>query len=121
MYITYGAGTCISGLLVAYNLIALVMFLREDTEGSASGMAKAAWALGALSLFTFGIPCLGSLVPFAPILIARIEKGRIYRDEAPLAGATPVRLAGINGWISLMLSALCFLGSLLTSLMWFSG
>jgi len=103
--ITSGVGTCIGALLLAYNVIALVMFMREDSEGSASGMAKAAWGLGVVSVFTAGMPCIGMLMPFLPIILARVEKGRIYRDESPLAGATPVRLAGINGWIAFMLSA----------------
>jgi hypothetical protein len=112
--ITSGMATCIGAILLAYNVIALVMFMREESEGSASGMAKGAWALGLVSVFMAGMPCIGSLMPFLPIILARVEKGRIYRDESPLAGATPVRLAGINGWIAFMLSALMMLGSVLT-------
>ncbi len=119
--ITSGVGTCIGALLLGYNVIALVMFMREDSEGSASGMAKAAWGLGMVSLFTAGLPCIGILVPFLPIILARVEKGRIYRDEAALAGATPVRLAGINGWIAFLLSSLITLGMVLTAVMAFNA
>lgn len=115
--ITSGVGTCIGALLLAYNVIAVVMFMREDSEGSAGGMAKAAWGMGVVALFTAGLPCIGTLIPFIPIIMARVEKGRIYRDESPLAGATPVRLAGINGWIAFLLSALITLGTVLTVVM----
>ena len=121
MAISGGMATCLGALLLAYNVIALVMFMREDSDEAASGMAKAAWGLGLLSVFTAGLPCIGSLIPFVPILLARVEKGRIYRDESPLAGATPVRLAGINGWMALILSALFLLGTVLTGVMGYTG
>jgi len=74
-------------------------------------------ALRGGSLFAAGWPCIATLVPFLPMSLARVEKGRVCREEAALAGATPGRRAGINGWIAFMVSALVSLGVVLTAVM----
>ena len=51
-----GLASCIGTTLLAYNAIALVMFMREDSEGPASGLAKGAWAVGLASLLLSGLP-----------------------------------------------------------------
>lgn len=101
--VTLGISSCVGMILLAYNLIALVMFMREETEGSASGMAKAAWGLGILSLFFSAAPCLGVFLPLVAIIVSRVERGRIYRDESPLAGATPVRMGSVNGSCAMLI------------------
>jgi len=96
-------GSCIAMLLLGYNLIAAVMFMREESEGTSSGLAKAAWAVGLIALFFSMTPCLGGLLPLVAIILARVERGRIYRDESPLAGATPVRMGSVNGGVAMLL------------------
>ena len=98
--------SCIGMLMLAYNLIAVVMYMREDSDGSASGLAKAAWLMGIVSLFFSGLPCFGMFLPFIAVILARVERGRIYREESPLAGATPVRMGSLNGGIALLLFAI---------------
>jgi hypothetical protein len=101
--IAAGLGSCIGMLLLAYNVIAVAMFMREDTDGASSGMAKAAWGVGVLSLFFSMTPCFGVLLPLVAIILSRVERGRIYRDESPLAGATPVRMGSVNGGVALLI------------------
>jgi hypothetical protein len=107
-----GLASCIGTTLLAYNAIALVMFMREDSEGPASGLAKGAWAVGLTSLFLSGLPCLGVFLPFIAIILGRIERGRIYRDDSPLSGATPVRMGTVNAWIAILLFLLMTAGTM---------
>lgn len=115
--LSMGIASCIGTLLLGYNAIALVMYMREESEGSASGMAKAAWGVGLLSLLLSWVPCFGVMLPFVAIILARLERGRIYRDESPLAGATPVRMGTVNAWIAIMLWLLTSAGSLTSFLL----
>ncbi len=112
LYLAGGVGSCLGMLLLLYNLVAAVLFLREETEGSSSGLAKAAWALGLVALFLWWAPCLGSMVALVAMVVARIERGRIYRDESSLAGATPVRMGNVNGGVALLLQLFVLLSAL---------
>jgi len=109
-----GLGSCIGMLLLAYNVIAIVMFMREESDEASSGMAKAAWAVGVASLFFSMTPCFGIFLPLVAIILARVERGRIYRDESPLAGATPVRMGSVNGGVAMLIWVLTSAG-LMTS------
>lgn len=106
LYFTAGMGSCVSLLVALYNLIAVALYLREDTEGHSSGLALAAWTFGVLAALIWWMPCVGGLAAMLSMLIARMERGRIYRDEAPIAGATPVRMANGNGNIALVLHSI---------------
>ena len=99
-YVSGILGSCGFMILVLYNLIGLIGFLREDTTEKASGLSKAAWAIGFLS-FMFG-PCTWFAAALA-LILARIERGRIYQEKSPLASATPCRMANINGAINLVI------------------
>ncbi|MBX2796238.1 MAG: hypothetical protein KTR31_01175 [Myxococcales bacterium] len=103
LYGGYGLGSCLGFVLLIYNLVAGVLFLREDTEGSASGLAKASWALGVMALFAWPLMCFGLPFALGAMLTSRIERRRIYRGDASLAGATPVRMGSINGSLSLLM------------------
>lgn len=94
-------GTGLVILLAVYNVIAGILFLRESIDGNASTMAKAAWALSALALGLWCVPCVGLGAAFLALILARIERQRIYDSRAPLASATPIRMARINGRWSL--------------------
>jgi len=109
-------GSCIGMLLLAYNVIALIMFMREDSEGSSSGLAKAAWGVGLMAVFFALTPCFGLFLPLIAIILARVERGRIYRDESPLAGATPVRMGSVNGGVALLISVVGLAGTMMTLL-----
>jgi len=110
VYVTGGIGSCVGMLVLVYNLVAAILFLREETDGRSSGLAKAAWALGLFALFLWWMPCLGAMVAMLAIVVARVERGRIYRDESSLAGATPVRMGSVDGGVALLLQLLSFLG-----------
>ena len=116
LYLAGGVGSCLGMLLLLYNLVAAVLFLREDTEESSSGLAKAAWGLGLLAVFLWWTPCFGSLLAIVAMILARVERGRIFRDEAPLAGATPVRMGNVDGGITLLLQFLLFVGIVASAL-----
>lgn len=112
LYVSSGIGSCMGLILLLYNVVVALLFMREETEGSSSGLAKASWALGLLALFLWWLPCLGSVVALVAIAVSRVERGRIYRDESSLAGATPVRMGSVNGSVALLLQVLLFIGIL---------
>ena len=116
LYVTGGIGSCVGSILLLYNVVAGVLFMREETEGSSGGLAKAAWAVGLLALFMWWIPCIGSVAAIAAIIISRVERGRIYRDESSLAGATPVRMGSVNGGVALLIQVMAVIGILATML-----
>jgi hypothetical protein len=118
LYLTGSMGSCVGVLVLLYNLISVVLYLREETEGRSSGVAIAAWAIGVLATLIWWLPCVGGLAALLAVLVARMERGRIYRDQAPLAGATPVRMAHGNGNIALVLHSILMF-SLLAS--WLLG
>ncbi len=90
-------------LLGIYNVIAGILFLRESIDGNASVVAKVAWVLSGVALGTWCLPCLGTGAALLAMLLARFERDRIYASKSPLASATPVRMARINGAWSLLL------------------
>ncbi|HHO50982.1 MAG TPA: hypothetical protein ENK18_08955 [Deltaproteobacteria bacterium] len=110
LWVSAGLGSCLGLILLLYNIVAAVLFMREETEGTSSGLAKAAWALGIVALLTWPAPCVGSLIAIAAMMLSRVERGRIYRDESSLAGATPVRMGSVNGGMALLLQVLVFAG-----------
>ncbi|MEQ1566575.1 MAG: hypothetical protein ABMA64_13115 [Myxococcota bacterium] len=103
LYFTGGLGSCVGVLVVLYNLVAVVLYLREETEGNSSALALTAWAIGVLAMLLWWAPCVGGVAALLAMTISRIERGRIYRDEAPLAGSTPMRMANTNGSTALIL------------------
>jgi hypothetical protein len=121
MYVSGGLGSCLGVVVLLYNLVTALLFLREETEGTSSGLAKAAWALGLLAMFVWWMPCVGGVVAIAAIVVARVERGRIYRDESSLAGATPVRMGSVDGTVALLLQCLVFIGALSGVLAAWSG
>ncbi len=110
LYVTGGIGSCVGFILLLYNVVAALLFMREQTDGTSSGLAKAAWATGLLALFLWPMPCIGSVVAIAAIVLSRVERGRIYRDESSLAGATPVRMGSVNGGVALLIQILALIG-----------
>ena len=112
LWVSGGMGSCVGLVVLLYNLVTAVLFLREETEGTSSGLAKAAWALGLLALFLWWMPCVGGLLAVVAIVVARVERGRIYRDESSLAGATPVRMGSFDGAVAVLLQILMFVGML---------
>ncbi|MCB9676642.1 MAG: hypothetical protein H6737_16110 [Alphaproteobacteria bacterium] len=109
LYLFVGVGQCITVLLGLYNLVAIVGVMRSEDEGSASGMAKGAWATGCLSAVL--IPC-APLLSLVAIILSRIEIGRVYRDESPLASATPARMGSVNGGVALLVFFLVLTGAI---------
>jgi hypothetical protein len=115
LYVSSGMGSCIWMILVFYNLISLVGFMRSDTGGeSASVLSKLAWAVGFFS-FMLG-PCawLGAV---AALIMAKVERGRIYEEASTVASSTPCSMASINGGVTLVLCALFMAGGLSAALL----
>ncbi|MEZ4316639.1 MAG: hypothetical protein R3F61_04025 [Myxococcota bacterium] len=109
LYLFVGVGQCITLLLALYNLVAIVGVMRSDDDGSASALSKGAWGLGCLAAIL--TPCAPVLSLIA-IIMSRIEIGRVYRDESPLASATPARMGSVNGGVALLVFMLVFLGAI---------
>lgn len=103
LYLTGGIGSCVGIVVVLYNLIAAALYMREETEGRSSAMAITSWAIGMLAMFVWWLPCVGGVAGLLAVLVSRMERGRIYRDESSLAGATPVRMGYVNGGMATIL------------------
>lgn len=103
LYLTGGIGSCVGVVVVLYNLIAAALYMREETEGRSSAMAITSWAIGMLAMFVWWLPCVGGIAGLLAVAVSRLERGRIYRDESSLAGATPVRMGYVNGGMALIL------------------
>jgi len=115
LWVSSGLGSCIWIILVFYNLISLISHMRADYDGeSASALSKIAWAVGFFS-FMLG-PC-ASLGAIAALIMANIERGRIYEEASSVASATPCSMASINGGVILLLTVLMMAGSLSTYLL----
>ncbi|MEQ1503146.1 MAG: hypothetical protein ABMB14_12990 [Myxococcota bacterium] len=109
LYFTGGIGSCMLVLVVLYNLVAVALYLREETEGRSSAMAIVAWAMGVLSTLLWWMPCVGGIAGMFAVVVSRLERGRIYRDESSLAGATPVRMGSVNGWLAIAMHSVLML------------
>jgi len=116
MYGAGGVGSCLVALLLLYNLVVAVMFLREETDGVSSNMAKAAWAVGVLAVLGWWFPCVGAVLAIVAIMLAQIERGRIYRDESSFAGSTPIRMGRIDGIVVLIVQLILMGGMIATAL-----
>lgn len=115
LYGAGGIGSCLVALLLLYNLVVAVMFLREETDGVSSPMAKAAWAVGVLAVLGWWFPCVGAIFAIGAIVLAQIERGRIYRDESSLAGSTPIRMGRIDGIVVLIVQLLLIGGMIVAA------
>lgn len=121
LYFTLGGGSCLGVLVLLYNLVSVVLYLREDNESRSSALAITAWGMGVLAMLLWFLPCVGGAAGLLAMTVARIERGRIYRDQAPLAGATPVRMANTNGTLAVVLQSGVLVSLLLTWIVGNSG
>ena len=113
-YISLFLGSCVGFILLLNNLAGLFSYSREDTDGeSASAMAIAAWAIGFLA-FLLG-PC-SIFASLLAIVLSRVETGRMYAEESSLAGATPCRMATVNGVANILIWVL-LTGGLIAALL----
>jgi hypothetical protein len=110
LYLFSGVGNCVIFLLGLYNLIALIGVMRSEDEVGASGLAKGAWGVGCLAAVLF--PC-APLLSLIAIVLSRVEISRVYRDESPLASATPARMGSVNGGVALVVWLLVTVGAIL--------
>lgn len=104
---------CVGALLLIYNLVAVVKYLREDSEESASGLAWAAFVLGLLSI----TPACGCFLAAIPWGIASYERSRIYKGDASLRGAGLTRAGGLTAVIILVMGILQIAISIISTLM----
>lgn len=111
LYVTGFFGSCMGLFLLLYNVVGLVGFLREDNTEPASGLAKAAWAVGFFSGLLGPCAWVGAVLA---LVLARVERGRIYAETSSLSGATPCRMATVNGGLILAMWAILSFGSLAT-------
>lgn len=95
-----GLGSCLWLVQLMYNAVALFSYVRSKGDEHASGLAMGAWALGFVS-FLLG-PCapVGGVVA---MVVAAVERQRIFQDKSPFASAIPCRHASVNGTFTLLL------------------
>ncbi len=112
LYLAVGASSCLTMLLLLYNVVAAVLFLRESDRAEATGLAKVAWALGVAALLTWPFPCLGGVFGLAAVVTARVERHRIFRGESSIAGSTPTRMGQFDGGVAVAIQV-ALVGSLI--------
>ncbi len=83
-----GTWMCIGTVLFLYNVVALIKYMREDSDESASGVAWAAWVLAMISILPM---CGGCFLALVPLVLARVETGRVYAGKASLPSRAPRR------------------------------
>lgn len=110
LYLFAGVGNCVILLLSLYNLVALIGVMRSEDEVGASGLAKGAWGMGCLAAIL--IPC-SPLISLIAVVMSRIEISRVYRDESPLASATPARMGSVNAGVAFLVWLLLTLGAVI--------
>jgi hypothetical protein len=118
LYVPAVVGWSAALLLVIYNVVALFLFLYERADRGASGLAVLSWVAGLLAVLGWCAPCLGGMLALTALAVARHERIKIYRGRSPLAGATPVRLATLDGSAALVLHAG---GWVAAAVYWFAG
>lgn len=111
LYVSATLGSCLWFIMLMYNIGALFSFLRNKSDEKPSGLSMAAWAVGFLS-FVLG-PCawLGALVA---MILANVERRRIFQDKSTFASATPCRHASVNSAFTMLTWLLITAGLVLT-------
>lgn len=118
VYLTGSLGSCFAVVALLYNLVAGVLYAREETEGRSSSIAITSWAFGILAMLLFWLPCVGGVAAMVAIAVGYLERGRIYRDQSSLASATPVRMGISNGFWALVLHGVLLAAMAIS---WLSG
>ena len=98
LLIVGGIGGCFSLILVAYNLIVLIGFLRESAKDKPSTISIVAWVVSLVSV-SLG-PC-GFVVGLVSFFVARYEQGRIYNEESTVRSTTPCEIASMNAIVAI--------------------
>lgn len=106
-----GSVGCFGFALLIYNAIALFKYFREESTEKASGMAFAAYALGIVSIF-----CGGCFMAWIPLVLANIERKRIYREESSLRSTGLVRAATLTSGVVVVVSVVGILAGILMQL-----
>jgi hypothetical protein len=114
LWLTGGLGSCLGVVALLYNLVAAVLYSREETEGRSSGISITSWAIGLLAMLLWWLPCVGGAAALFALAVGYYERSRIYRDQASLASATPVRMGISNGSLALLLQAVLWVALLVS-------
>lgn len=111
LYVSATLGSCLWFIMLAYNVGALFSFIRNKGDDKPSGLSMAAWAVGFLS-FLLG-PCawFGAILA---MVLANVERRRIFQDKSTFASATPCRHASVNSGFTLLMWVLITGGLVLT-------
>lgn len=101
---------CLFSVMFLYNLYAGAQFRREEHEDKPSRLSMAAWGVG---LLAYVMPCCPGVLPVTAMIMAAVERRRIYQGRSALASSTPARLGNINGVMALVGHALMMGGYLM--------
>ncbi len=110
MFWTGSTTCCLFSVMFLYNLYAGAQFRREEHDEKPSGLSMASWGVG---LLAYVVPCCPGALPVMAMLMAAVERRRIYQGRSPLASSTPARLGTINGVMALVGHALMMAGYLM--------
>lgn len=109
-----GLGSCLWSVMILYNIGALIGVMRDKGDEASSALSKAAWAVGFFSLVLGPCAWLGALVA---MIMANVERRRIFSDKSTFASATPCRHASVNGGFTLLIWFIVTAGALAQVLM----
>jgi hypothetical protein len=107
-YMMYGVGgssfLCLRAVVLMYDLWALFKYTRDPAPEKASSLAWAAYGTALLSLLC------GCWVAWLPLILASVERGRVYNDKSPLKSLKLVSPASMTGGVVLVLDLLLYVG-----------
>jgi hypothetical protein len=113
LYLGLGSTFCIGSIVVLYNLVVLVGQIRAKYDEPISGLAKAAWAISAISLLLGPCLVIGAVIGW---ILSGIEKGRIYRGESTLASLKSASMATVNSIVGIVIFLLLGVAALISFL-----
>lgn len=103
MYAGGGIGACLTAVLLLSNAMSAFRYFTREGDEPASPMSLAAWALS-LAWLILG-PC-GFLTSVIALVLARIERAKVFRQEASPWTMLPCSTATTNSIMSLAIMAL---------------
>jgi hypothetical protein len=93
-----GLGACVLVVMAIINGMGVVRYLRRTGDDAATALSLGGWVMSVVGLFLG--PC-ALLTAVAALIIARLETGRVQREEASAWTLIPCQMMRINGLLTL--------------------
>jgi hypothetical protein len=107
MYIGTGVGSCLTVLMLISNIVAAVRYLTSEGTEPASPASLAAWGVSVASFFLG--PC-GFLTALIAVVLARVERAKVFREEASAWSLMPCSMANTNSFAFVVVTVIIWVG-----------